>query len=871
MFSLCFLLSSHLHRSLSTFILPAHERNNMSNPNAPRKRDKYLGALPFRRSRSKSPAQSGPPTSSVLASNAPASGPTVTVRPATPTTPPQSNQATALRTILREDVLIRLEPEHQKIIRDHCTDSDPLDISVSMKNAIDAAEEKKQLCIKKQWSMTIGGKTIVLRDKVNTVVDLISKFKDIGTIAVGADPVHAGLPWAGICLLLQVVVADKEQMDALMNGLLVVLSSQQTANLYLGCYNDQAAGAHADNLRETLLRLYATILEFLAEALRLWDASGPSRFGNALLGDDGLRKFPSKCRERFEDIASAVRLCDRQLDKRTAELVADTKKHVVDIADQLKDLLAEATRTRMAIDLAKLPVVAGAQHDSSSTTSACLQGTRVELLADITRWADDQTGECFCWLQGIAGEGKSTVAKTIATELQHNDKLGASFFFKSDDVDRADAKRFFTTIATQLAQRIDGMKAYIADFLNNELTGYDKSIERQFEDLIAAPLRKINCQSPHSGFIIVVDALDECRETDMKQVIELLAQCELFGIRSFVTSRPDAPVKKAFAGLKHTQCRQVILRDHTRDTIHHDITLFLEEQFKHLRKGLSTSQSDWPGHDVIQALAQRSIPLFIFATTVCAFIAKDDFLSPDEQLVAVLAETSEDRLSQTYLPVLKRLLRDVTPKQVPVIIEEFRKLIGPVVISAEPLPIDFIIELCGLNSREQLRTRLGRLHSVLHVGIDDDDEDQTIHPFHLSFRDFLVEPAEPHDFQIDERKVHASIATTCLSLMMRPGKLRQDMCGMRKPGTRRADVDLRVVNEQIKPDLAYACRHGLFHQVRSGKLLDDSHQVYQFFTRRFLYWFEAMAWLGKVYEMLPVLRQLKPLIDVRHADARSST
>ena len=59
---------------------------------------------------------------------------------------------------------------------------------------------------------------MVFRDKADTVVSLISKFKDIGSIAAGADPVHVGLPWAGICLLLQVFVAEKEQMDALMNG-----------------------------------------------------------------------------------------------------------------------------------------------------------------------------------------------------------------------------------------------------------------------------------------------------------------------------------------------------------------------------------------------------------------------------------------------------------------------------------------------------------------------------------------------------------------------------------------------------------------------------------------------------------------------------
>ncbi|GAB7331883.1 hypothetical protein MBLNU13_g03818t1 [Cladosporium sp. NU13] len=844
----------------------------MSKPGARRKHD-FLGVLrvPFRRSRSASPAQPERPANDALPSNAPASGSTVVIAPVPPTTLPQSSQATALKAILREDVLTRLDQEHQKIIRDHCTDSDPLDISASIQEAIDAAEAKKQLCIEKRWSIPIGGRTIVLRDKVNTVVDLISKFKDIGSIAVGADPVHAGLPWAGICLLLQVVVADKEQMDALMNGMLAAMSSQRTAELYLGCYNDQPAGLPADNLRECLLTLYKTILVFLAEALRLLGSNGRNRFCNALLGDDGLRRFPSNCRECLEDVGSAVRLCDRQLDKRTADSVASTNKVVADIADQLEELRAEAIRTRNKIDFTKLPTVASAEYDSYSSMgmSACLEGTRVDLLDDIARWVDDHAGECLFWLQGIAGEGKSTVAKTVAQSLQYNNKLGASFFFKSNDVDRADARRFFTTIAARLATRIDGMEAHIAQILDKQLTGYDKSIQSQFEELIAIPLGRCGVQSSHSSFIIVVDALDECCEADIKYVVELLAQCELFGIRIFVTSRPDAPVKKAFAGLKNKQYRQVILRDHTRDTIHDDIALFLEGQFQQLRKGMSPFQSDWPGRDAIEALTRRSVPLFIFATTVCAFIAKDDFFGPNEQLKAVLAETSEDRLSQTYLPVLRRLLRDRTPKEVTAIIEEFRSLVGPIVLSAEPMPVDFVIKLHGLKGSEQLRARLGRLHSVLHVGIDDNEEDQTIHAFHLSFRDFLVKPGEPHDFQIDERRVHASIANTCFSLMMEPGKLRQDICAVSKPGTRRLDIDPDAINKHIEPALAYACRFWLYHQVRSGQFLDDSHQVYHFLTHHFLYWFEAVAWLGKAYDILLGLRQLKLLIAVRHADAGS--
>ena len=838
----------------------------MSNPVSRRGLGKLLKPFDRLHIRSRTPSPAPPVTTTT---DEHTSGSISRVDPtvgAAPIEPPATTTMTS-KQISLDDVLELLEPEHRSILLQH--QADPLDIGNTVQNAINAAVDKKKQCDERKWRLTIGNKTVILRDKADAVVGLIGKFKDIGSIAVGADPVHAGLPWAGICLLLQVFVAEKEQMDALMNGILVALSMHQTANVYLEIYNEQPAGPHAEELRRSLVRVYAAVLAFLAEALRLLGANGATRFCNALLSDDGLRKFPSNCREHLEDVGTAARLCDRQLDKRTAQLVSETKRIVTDITDQLEDLRTEAFRTRMAIEFAKLPVVAGAQHDSFSTTSACLQGTRVELLADIARWADDKTGECIFWLQGIAGEGKSTVAKTVAVDLQRDSKLGASFFFKSDEIDRANATKFFTTIATQLAQRIDGMKAHIAEFLNNELSGYDKSMQRQFEDLIAAPLRKSNYQSSHSSFIIVVDALDECRETDLKHVVELLAQCELFGIRSLITSRPDAPVKKAFAGLEHTQYRQVILRDHTRDTIHHDIALFLEGQFQQLRKGMSPSRSDWPGRDAIEALTRRSVPLFIFATTVCAFIAKDDFFGPDEQLEAVLAESSEDRLAQTYLPVLRRLIKDQTPKQATSIIEEFRSLVGPIVLSAEPMPVDFVIKLHGLKSREQLRARLGRLHSVLHVGLDDNEEDQTIHPFHLSFRDFLVEPDEPHDFQINEPKVHASIANTCFSLMMEAGNLRQDICAVKKPGTRRLDIDPDVINKHIGPALAYACRFWLYHQVRSGEFLDDSHQVYHFLTRHFLYWFEAMVWLGRVYDVLPVLRQLKLFIAVRHADAGS--
>jgi hypothetical protein len=48
---------------------------------------------------------------------------------------------------------------------------------------------------------------VVLREKADNIVKWLDRFKQVGDIASNTDPVHVGLPWAGIRLLLQVSVA----------------------------------------------------------------------------------------------------------------------------------------------------------------------------------------------------------------------------------------------------------------------------------------------------------------------------------------------------------------------------------------------------------------------------------------------------------------------------------------------------------------------------------------------------------------------------------------------------------------------------------------------------------------------------------------
>ena len=102
--------------------------------------------------------------------------------------------------------------------------------------------------------------------------------------------------------------------------------------------------------------------------------------------------------------------------------------------------------------LAKLPQADGAAFDSYRWRHEpqCLPDTRVDLLREITEWSE--TGDkCIFWLNGMAGTGKSTIARSIARKLDSQKRLGASFFFSRGEGDLAEATKFFSTLAFQLA------------------------------------------------------------------------------------------------------------------------------------------------------------------------------------------------------------------------------------------------------------------------------------------------------------------------------------------------------------------------------------------------------------------------------------
>lgn len=65
-------------------------------------------------------------------------------------------------------------------------------------------ELAKEECIRKRWKYTRNGKTVVLRDVFDKVLQWVEMFKNIGDVVAQHVPASVALPWAGVGFLLDV-------------------------------------------------------------------------------------------------------------------------------------------------------------------------------------------------------------------------------------------------------------------------------------------------------------------------------------------------------------------------------------------------------------------------------------------------------------------------------------------------------------------------------------------------------------------------------------------------------------------------------------------------------------------------------------------
>ncbi|EED17202.1 wd40 protein, putative [Talaromyces stipitatus ATCC 10500] len=550
-------------------------------------------------------------------------------------------------------------------------------------------------------------------------------------------------------------------------------------------------------------------------------------------------------------------------ERKASEVLNGIKSQLDDVSKEVHNLHSitsgaarEVDGLAQSIDLKGLPIAAGAEFGTymDQHEAECLPGTRTELLDDIQKWAVSLEGKCMFWLNGLAGTGKSTISRTVAKSFQKQGLLGASFFFKSGEGDRGNAARFFPTIIQQLLTRIPELRTAILRVIRDNPRISAKPLKEQFNELIYKPLHSLNQNTLRGSYlVIVVDALDECdRDNDIQVILQLLPRVQESNspcLRFFITSRPELPIRLGFRTVGHDD---LILHEVSMPIMERDISLFLEDKLVAIRHERSLS-SDWPGNVIVQTLVTMSVPLFIFAATICRLF-QDYNLDPEQCLTEILKyQNQESKLDGTYLPVLDRLASKYSGTRQMQLIQEVREVVGAIILLESPLSVTSLSKLMGI-SAITINARLNSLHSVLNIP---NNETLPVRVFHLSFRDFLLDPntREKTPFWVEEGVMNQKLTAYCLSVMR--DQLKKNMCNFQSYGTERRSIDTRTINLSLPPELQYSCRYWTHHLVRSRDPMSQIDNILAFLKEHFLHWVEVMSIIGNISEVVEDIRDLQ--------------
>ncbi|KDQ54139.1 hypothetical protein JAAARDRAFT_135897, partial [Jaapia argillacea MUCL 33604] len=140
----------------------------------------------------------------------------------------------------------------------------------------------------------------------------------------------------------------------------------------------------------------------------------------------------------------------------------------------------------------------------------CLPGTRVALLDTIETWAlQSDSTKSLIWLYGVAGCGKSSIMHSLAEKFQSSGYLAATFFCSRFDQSRARPTNVIPTLVWQLAKVHQGFRQAVISHLMQD-DSIPTAVQLQFDKLLNVPLSKMTEQPVNRGFVMLIDALDEC-------------------------------------------------------------------------------------------------------------------------------------------------------------------------------------------------------------------------------------------------------------------------------------------------------------------------------------------------------------------------
>jgi hypothetical protein len=473
--------------------------------------------------------------------------------------------------------------------------------------------------------------------------------------------------------------------------------------------------------------------------------------------------------------------------------------------------------------------------------AVCTPGTRVRILGDIAKWANDKESQSVYWLSGQAGSGKSTIAYTIARRFEFAGDaddtivLGGNFFCSRQIKETRSATRIVRTIVYHLALKSKAFADALHAYGNFDTTHH--GVRSQLEGLLIEPWTRAQSADPSKPlhFLVVIDALDELDGQDgsgfLRDLLDTINKHRLQGLKFFVTSRPDPGLVTHLESFKDKQfyrLGQVPIEEAQADIV------------TYLNANLGCSM----GRPEIAKIATQSAGLFIYAATVVKYVEGYESAEHEKRLNTLFVSDLENP-EETLLDVLyHQVLLDAQRRFKS---QHYLNILYTFLCSAERTSTSIVAELLlppnklnpALSQTKIADGVLKSLHAVLYI------ENDKVLTYHKSFTDFMFDQNRAKKFWCDQAKHHRLLTNSCFRVM---DGLKFNIANIESSFLFDRDNSAlpNAVKQNITPVLSYSCRNWDYHLSAATSTESDAlcDTLSKFLQLRVLFWIEAMNLLG---------------------------
>ncbi|TVY80393.1 hypothetical protein LSUE1_G004399 [Lachnellula suecica] len=501
-------------------------------------------------------------------------------------------------------------------------------------------ERKVEQVKKSTWTLKFGGQDMTVKDLAKPAVGVIRWADDYISGALASNP-YASIAWAGVGVLLPLLLNPSDQAASLVNALdyisELIVRSKMREDLYDQRSQSNSSDKDCDSIqnmlyRGTLKKLYIEILKFQANIIRHLSKNGASRLALDMIkwNDWDLSGVQTK----EADFCKVYEIWkDSNAEKSFQSLLAHHREQVENLSsisyftasllDAIRNEQADKERTSLlqwlsSIDSSKL-YNSGLDRVRAGTGEWLLTGNPT-----FEKWKVARNS--FIWLNGKAGCGKSILSSSIIKHLKNRYEDSpvialAYFYFRFDDIGTQSVNEMLSSLIKQISAHRPDTPSSVQSLQKLRSMG-QRPDRKTLEDALVATVHGFD------DVYVVLDALDECpsRSDEREKLLESIGRIhdlDAQNLHFLCTSRREADIERVFRSVVGPDSEFDIDLSFRQNAINRDIGFHIDRTLQ-TDKAFSTWDDDW-GNEVRTTLVEKADGMYVGFLTASRPISDKQF------------------------------------------------------------------------------------------------------------------------------------------------------------------------------------------------------------------------------------------------------